>query len=1113
MSDLDTAISPEHHVTVTASAGVGKTYLLVTRIARLLLEDVRPDAILAITFTRKAATEIYQRLMERLHSWATQADEALLDTLRHLNVPATAAYLTRARTLYEAQLRTPYRVQATTFHAFCQDLLRRFPLDADVPPGFALLDNPTPVYDAAWDALYLEAAQHPQSPVATALEVLFNYTNTIHSTRQALDQMLRQRADWWAYTEDRPAALDVAQARLQALLNVTVDADPIGDFACTQMQGLRHFCYLLALHTTDTNVKHAQTLAHATLREQCDATWYAEIRPAFLTAKGTPLARKSTKAQRKSMGDAQEDEFLRLHAEICAALIRVEDMQKAQLNYHIISHLYRAGARLIEHYQRIKNEQRLIDFADLEWKAYRLLNAGDNAVWVQYKLDQRIDHLLVDEFQDTNPTQWRLLLPLLQEFASGGERLRSAFIVGDAKQSIYRFRRADAGLLATAGAWLDTQLGGARFPMDKSRRSAPAIIELVNRVFSSAAMTALMPDFHPHTTHQTAAWGQVEIWPLLPLSPTSEQPELHWRNPLQTPRTVTIDDRHYADGCRVARHIQQTLAQGIADTHGARPRALDYSDVMILLRARTHAQAYERALRDHHIPCLGIERGTLLATQEAQDIVALLTTLSVPYDNLALAGVLRSPIFACSDDDLIVLASTHSGAHWRDRLTAIAQQMPTHACFQRAQDLLSQWQIAAGLLPVHDLLDNIYCTGDILARYEAAYPAHLGSRVRGNLLQILALALATDSGRYPSLGRFLQELADLRDQEEGAPDIAAPYSGVPSVRILTIHAAKGLEAPLVYLVDSATTSGNERAYRTLVRWPSGAERPDYFGAALKKDDLDPFHRELIAHQGAAQAREEANLLYVAVTRARHQLVITGIMPNNPDTATSWYHRIAAALPWDDCQQTWIARNGATPVAQDLSHASPRQPEILPQVLRLQAPPLAPRLPAQPDTDTRQRLRGRIIHRMLELHGHGTTPQSAAQQTASENRLTTADDIIIRCAAEVAALLELAHIKDFLHAHHAAQTYHELPVSYLRDGVLEHGIVDRLVVTDKKLLIVDYKSDRDVDATRLDAVAASHLPQLHRYAAGLALCWPHRSIEGVLIFTESGMLWRQELNVR
>ena len=1106
MNDLNTAISPHHHVTVTASAGVGKTYLLVTRIARLLLEEVRPDAILAITFTRKAATEIYQRLMERLHTWATLSDEALSTALTHIDVSANEPYVSRARALYEKLLRKPARVQATTFHAFCQDLLRRFPLDADVPPGFTLLENTAPLRAAAWDALYHEAANNPQSDVANALEVLFNYTNSIHSTRVALDQFLNQRADWWAYTELAEKPVEFARTRLLELLNLDLSIDPIVAFAHANTGNLQRFGQLLGMHNTDTNHKFAQRLTQALLDTAQDQAWFSEVRGVFLNNDGEPRARKSSKAQRKSLGDDGEDEFLRLHTDLCSALMRVADDLKTRRAYTLNSHIYHVGARLIAFYQEIKREQRLLDFADLEWKAYQLLNHGDNAQWVQYKLDQRIDHLLVDEFQDTNPTQWRLLLPILQEFANTDERLRSAFIVGDAKQSIYRFRRADAGLLATAGEWLDAHLQGMRFPMDKSRRSAPAIIDLVNHVFTHSTLHHAMPDFVPHSTHQSHAWGNVEVWPLLPL-PVETPPALAaWRNPLRSPRVIETDDRHYADGCRVAQHIQNVLAQSIAVTPH---RTLDYSDVMILMRSRTHAEAYERALRDHHIPYLGIERGTLLDTQEAQDIVALLTTLAIPYDNLALVNVLRSPIFSFSDDDLIALAAQQSGAYWHARLEALALHAEAHITLKRAVTLLAQWHAASSLLPVHDLLDKIYCEGDILARYEAAYPAHLRGRVRGNLLQILALALATDSGRYPSLGRFLHELQDLREQDEGAPDIAAPYSGVPSVRMLTIHSAKGLEAPLVYLVDAASGSGKDRTYRTLVRWPSGNERPDYVGIALKQQDIDPFHRQLIAEHSQAQSREEANLLYVALTRARHQLVVTGIVPKMKDMATSWFQMIASALPWEDHTQVWSARNGTPDTrvnsASDVAAIAP-----VPEALCNLAPHTSDTRSARVESSAAQ-CRGACIHRFLELLGRGLTSTLATRQVAMEMQLPEDDPLLVQSVNEVTRLRSVPLFKEIFFPSGDTQVFHELPLTYYKDNILEYGVVDCLAIRGDHIQIIDYKSDRGVTEQNITDAAAAHADQLQRYANGVAQCWPDKTLEGVLIFTENAVVWRQQLS--
>ncbi|HFE31808.1 MAG TPA: DNA helicase UvrD, partial [Gammaproteobacteria bacterium] len=841
MSSPLTAADPALNATVNASAGTGKTWLLVTRLIRLLLSGARPDGILAVTFTRKAATEMQTRLNDRLLELAQSEPADLRTLLEAIGAPTDAATLHRATTLYEDLLRSPFTIKTTTFHAFCQDILRRFPLEAGIPPGFELLEATAELRAAAWDALCVEAGRHPHSPAARAVETLFEQCNGLSNTQTVLNRFLDHRSDWWAYTEDQADPVGFAVDTLESQLQVSADDEPEADFFnADTLSLLAEFVALLQKHPGKANETALQNLAVARDETTPPQVRFSHCQQAFFTLAGTPRARKASKAQARSMGEAGQARFLELHLQLCDGLQRALERRKAIDTLQRSSAWYRAGDALLAHYQRLKAEQRLLDFADLEWQAYRLLNHSDNVHWIQYKLDQRIDNLLIDEFQDTNPTQWRLILPLLEELAANEERHnRSVFLVGDGKQSIYRFRRADPELFITAQHWLTQHLDAHSQPLDTSWRSAEAIMTLVNQVFGEGPLHEQVLQFSPHATHHPHLWGQVEFLPLIEAVEETQEAEDEptrngLRNPLETPRLLAVDQRHLEEGRQMAAKIRalidgQTL---IGPAEDARP--LDYGDIIILLRQRTHAADYEQALREAGIPYLGANRGTLLQSLEVQDLVSLLSLLVTPFNNLGLAGVLRSPLFDCRHADLIKLATQDSGT-WLERLTVISAQEDAGSPLQRAHILLSRWRQWAGSLPVHDLLDRIFCEGDVLKRYHAAYPAHLQTRVAANLTRFLELALEIDSGRYPSIGRFVARLQGLRQQEQDAPDEGSPLQAGARVRLMTIHAAKGLEAPVVFLADSATTRSDKTAHTAVVDWPAEAPRPAHFLLATHKD--------------------------------------------------------------------------------------------------------------------------------------------------------------------------------------------------------------------------------------------------------------------------------------
>jgi len=529
-SSIHAASAPERHATVTASAGTGKTWLLVTRLIRLLLAGARPDAILAITFTRKAAAEMQTRLNDRLFELARCSGPELGTALQGMGVAPDEENCARARSLYEALLRSEQPLKIFTFHAFCQELLQRFPLEAGVSPGFELAEQTAYWQRTAWQALLREATETPDGALAEAMLTLFDLCGGLSGTETALKNFLEHRSDWWAYSEGQSDPVGFAVMNLAKQLEIDPDSDAVSEFFSAVAPGILPPATLVHPCTSELQqqlhefaellVKFSGNPHHIRLLQDClNGTEHNElhirmIREVFLTQDGTPRKRPITKAQATLLGDAAAQRFLFIFEFICERL--------AWFAKHITLNASRAwftaGSRYLDHYQRLKAEQGLLDFSDLEWQAYCLLNRSDHALWVQYKLDQRIDHLLIDEFQDTNPTQWHLILPLLEELAAGPSRERSVFLVGDHKQSIYRFRRADPRLFAAAQSWLEKNLQSESFPLHASWRSATAIVECVNRIFRLPTLAEQFGEFETHITHRDDLWGRVELLPLITVS-------------------------------------------------------------------------------------------------------------------------------------------------------------------------------------------------------------------------------------------------------------------------------------------------------------------------------------------------------------------------------------------------------------------------------------------------------------------------------------------------------------------------------------------------------------------------------------------------------------------
>ncbi len=1123
------ASDPELNATVNASAGTGKTWLLVTRLIRLLLAGARADGILAVTFTRKAATEMQTRLNARLLELAQSGPAELKILLQKIDVPTDTATLKRATTLYENLLRSPFNVKTTTFHSFCQDILRRFPLEAGIPPGFELLESTAELKSAAWDALCADANRHPQGDNAQAIETLFESCNGLANTQTVLNRFLDHRSDWWAFTESQPDPLGFAVDTLSAQLNVCMTDEPEADFfSTTTLAQLTEFVVLLQKHPGKKNAAALDALAIARDESKKIDTRFTQCCKAFLTATGTPLARKESKAQAKSMSDAGQQRFLELHTQICVHIEHTLNIRNAMDALRRTSAWYRAGDALLAQYQQLKTGQRLLDFADLEWRAYQLLNHSDNVQWIQYKLNQRIDHLLIDEFQDTNPTQWRLILPLLEELAANEDRHnRSVFLVGDNKQSIYRFRRADPELFATAQDWLNTQLNAINQPLDISWRSAEAIMTLVNRVFGDGPLHKQLIQFSTHTTHHPQLWGQVEFLPLITNTDTvNNDDETNntdnisgaLRNPLQTPRLLTKDQRHLDEGRQVAQKIRHLIDANTLIGPANAAHSLGYGDIIILLRHRTHASDYEQALREANIPYIGANRGTLLQSLEVQDLVRLLSLLVTPFNNLGLASVLRSPLFDCSHEDLITLAG-HTKGQWMDRLTTIAALENNSSTLQRAHTLLSRWRTQVDTLPVHDLLDRIYCDGDVFNRYHAVYPPHLQHRVAANLTRFIELALEIDSGRYPSIGRFVSRLHTLQQQEQDAPDEGSPLQAGSRVRLMTIHAAKGLEAAVVFLVDSTNVRNSSVAHQAIVDWPSQEPRPVSFLLTGNKEQQDSFTQNILDRHTKAETREDANLLYVAITRAKQFLFISGCQPRRGN-ASGWYTLLQAPFieTTDDLTTTGLIFSSGKPMA----HTTPvtATPDITtisynkiqPLILENPKRDIAPSnilthtaaLLTSAITESDARIRGIAIHRMLQLLSEQAT--NIPQRVATELNLPTGDNHVTTWFDNASAVFQSATFSHLFDPAQFSNAYNEVPLNYRKKGQNVYGIIDRLVINKECIWLVDYKTHHTHDVAELDALAEYYQPQLDYYRIGIQRLWPTLPIKAGLLFTDT-LTWK------
>lgn len=1113
------AANPRINATVAASAGTGKTWMLVTRVIRLLLDGASPGSIMALTFTRKAAGEMQQRLAERLYSFACADAETLDRLIEEIDLTPDEETRAQCRTLYEQHQYADFPVRFQTFHAFCQDLLARFPLEADVPPGFELLDTTQLVLQQALEALYNQATLDMESSLSRQLQGLQQSCGSQYMTEQLLLQFIQHRSDWWAFTEHQPDPVAYARQQLRDKMQLEQDARPVADFfSADNLDQLRNFSRLLAQHANKTNLDFCDQLNSVLEKTAWNEQDFETVRSVFLTQKNEARKREDKPAVRKALGDAT-DTLIDLHNTFVECIKSVIDQLNRISTYDINALWFACGHACLEQFQALKLSLRQLDFTDLEWRSYRLLRQSDHALWVQYKLDQRIDHILVDEFQDTNPTQWQLILPLLEELAAGEtERRRSVFLVGDEKQSIYSFRRAKPELQSRASEWLKQHLQAEEYPLNKSRRSSPAVIEFVNRVFGIDSLERQIRKFSRHETFLDQLPGRIVNLGLASMEDDEDTPiTVEFRNPLlqarQEPRQV-----HQLEAEQVAATIRQLVDDGTAIGSGADRRAIRYDDIMILMRKRTHMPVMEQALRHAGIPYLGSNRGTLLECIEISDLLALLDCILTPFDNLALAQVLKSPLFQARDHELQQLARYKDGKHWFEKLHHMVNHGDAGEHLRIARECLDNWRELCDRIPVHDLLDRIYHERDLINQYQQHVPTSLRPRVKANLQRLLDMSLELRGGRYPSLTQFVDYIRTLKSLPDDNPDEAPASTDGQRVRIMTIHASKGLEAPVVFLADCLNSNRDHASFSALVHWPASDAAPQHFQLLPRSTQRDSFSSDYIDKQNVIEAREDANLLYVALTRPRQMLYFSGSQGSR-QKREGWYVYLEQALQSLTDAAVYDAGEIATGLHQaEESHGTNDLPPAPAPILITSDTAVSPSeqvdelAPAdQPDTDPEGALRGTAIHRALELlcRDAGLSPRQLTEHIGRELQLAPNASLVEAAVSEARQLLQTPALQNLFHLPPGARALDECPIRYSNGRQQVQGIIDRLVLFPDRAWIIDYKSHNSDEAATLAQVAESYRPQLALYKSGIARAWPSHRIDSYILFTHSGRLYHFE----
>jgi ATP-dependent helicase/nuclease subunit A len=1076
------ACDPARSVVVEACAGSGKTWLLVARMLRLLLAGAEPSELLAITFTRKAAQEMRERLLQLLHDLALgpEQDARVLLLERGIDEQDLPRVLPAARKLYERALSSTQSLSIDTFHSWFARLVQIAPLASGVPHGYTLTETTGELEMEAYSRFMQSLNDDGKSEVKAALLALYEMTGDWNASR-LIDAFVGKRAEWWAMMHGRPEVplewlreLCGEDGETDARLTLWKDED-----LCARLWNIARLLGQGAKRNTERAVA-----IESALSDGAGIDGFAQLLAQFIDDKGAPRGNdhrrgKLLVAIEAHFGgvDAFEQEFNAIGEALLHLQRRSFERQVLALN----EALFTVGPAYIEQYQAVKAEQRVFDFSDLEWHAYRLLSDPDHAAYLQSRLDARYRHILLDEFQDTNPLQWSIVRAWLAAYGDDAQK-PSVFVVGDPKQSIYRFRRAEPRVFTAARDMLRT-LGADVLRTNQTRRNAAAVIEVLNASFVAN------PIFAPQTTLAGQA-GAVWRLPLIPAAEKAREEAgvFALRDPLSAPREEEEDARRLEEGRAVAQAIRHAMRA--FEERAQRPAT--WADVMLLVKKRSYLSAYESALREAGIPFVSDKRGGLLESLEVADLIALLTFLITPGDNRALAHVLKSPIFGVTDDDLIALALRGETGWWQCLRTG-AQHGASPAML-RAAALLAHWLEAAPRLPVHDLLDLILHEGRLVARYAQAVPPVVRAQALGNIEAFTQLALDLDAGRYPSLPKFIEALRLLKKgADQDAPDEATVDAAVDAVRILTIHSAKGLEAPIVVMVDANHSEPARDDCGILCDWPQDADAPTHFSCFGRSQERGAARDALFAAEESFRRQEDWNLLYVGATRAKEILIVSGVAGTRGALdggiiEGSWYHRLQA-----------VPEPVFEPAPQDASDVAASADESEFEISVFDPAPMPEPLETMIAPNSKAIDEGIALHTLLER---------LTQVPAWPVRVPDAGQIArwLRCPQSIAAtvreraLLILAQpeLERFFNPKHFRVARNELEVM---NGT-ELMRFDRAVVCDDEVWILDYKRDL------LDSERAAYQEQLSRYRAAGQQVFPKKAIRTALI-TADGRLW--ELN--
>ena len=1080
------AADPTTSTWLAANAGSGKTRVLTDRVARLLLDGVQPQHILCLTYTKAAASEMQNRLFRRLGDWAMLPDADLRSALTELGVRHNpdGEQLRDARTLFARAIETPGGLKIQTIHSFCASLLRRFPLEADVSPQF------TEIEERASDLLRAEIvdvmADGPHVGLVSALAGQYSSEDFLRLTQEIVGHRdaFSKPMTWGDCLALFGQAPNLDEAAIEAYA-----------FQGGERQLIDQLIPVL-LAKGGNDAKAGEKLKQVGV---LSIKALPALEGVFLTgaAAKDPFSAKLGSFPTK----ATQANIEALMPQIEALMLRIEDTRDKRLalqSARRTSVLHNFASVFVSHYEQAKLVRGWLDFDDLILKARHLLNDEKVAAWVLFRIDGGIDHILVDEAQDTSPDQWDVIRKLAEEFSTGkGAREdveRTLFVVGDKKQSIYSFQGADPREFDRMQAEFKDKFAaiGALFQettLDFSFRSSAAILRMVDQTFDNRTQAGFVQD-SKHIAFKSDLPGRVDLWPVV--EKLDDDDDREWYDPIDRRsskhHTVVLADQI---ACAIGTLINDKHTIPDDGPNGTIiKRHIKAGDFLILVQRRSALfREIIRACKENALPIAGADRLKVGAELAVRDLGALLSFLATPEDSLSLATVLKSPLFGWTEQQLFDVAHHRTQDHlWqnlRDRSLEFPETVPVLRDLRDNADFLRPYDLIERILTRHDGRRKLL--------------GRLGSEAEDGINALLSQALAYERTAVPSLTGFIVWMKaddlNIKRQIDSASD---------QIRVMTVHGSKGLEAPIVILPD--TGQRNIQVKSEVIKmggipvWKAReGEAPQTMRDAL--DDMKD-----------AQRNEQLRLLYVALSRAEKWLIIAAA-GDLGKSEPSWYHTVQGAMEHANAVAASMPAVG--PILRvehgdwDAPTLEQKQPVVLnspmlePFYTQKTTNPIDPPKTLSPsDLGGAKALAGELgmdedtaLSYGSLVHWHLEHPAKTAQQDFGLSD-TLRDEAKIEAQAVLNAP-NLVHI-------FASDTLAEVPITAPLGTQRIHGTIDRLLVTDTKVIAIDFKTNRVIPSSTADCPIGL-LRQMGAYASALRAIYPTHDIETGILWTSTQSL--------